>query len=139
MKKEIKLTELEIKIMRVLWENDAHMTIQEIGKHLEKEGISTASVAQSIKHLIKKKAVIICEHVLVASVYARTFAPCFSQEEFLAMEFGRLQRSVLGGKKISLKGLVAALLNSDVGKKFSEEEIEELQQIMEKRKKKPEK
>lgn len=139
MKKEIKLTELEIKIMRVLWENNEHMTIQEIGKHLEKEGISTASVAQSVKHLIKKKAVVVCEHVLVASVYARAFAPCFNQEEFLAMEFGRLQRSVLGGKKISLKGLVAALLDSDEGKKFSEEEIEELQQIMEERKKKTEK
>lgn len=134
MEKDIKLTELEIKIMRVLWENEHHLTIQEIGTYLEKAGISTASVAQSMKHLIKKKAVTVCEHVPVANVYARTFAPCFSQEEFLAKEIDRLQRSVLGVKKLSLGGITAALLKSDAGRKISVEEIEELQQIMDVRK-----
>lgn len=41
--KEMKLTELEIKIMRVLWENEKHVTIQEIGTHLAKE--------KSVQHL----------------------------------------------------------------------------------------
>lgn len=134
MEKDIKLTELEIKIMRVLWESEHHLTIQEIGKQLEKTGISIASVAQSVKHLIKKKAVIVCEHVPVANVYARTFSPAFSQEEFLAKEIDRLQRSVLGVKKLSLGGITAALLKSDAGKRISVEEIEEFQQIMEARK-----
>lgn len=134
MEKDIKLTELEIKIMRVLWECEHHLTIQEIGSHLEKTGISTASVAQSVKHLIKKKAVAVCEHVPVANVYARTFSPCFSREEFLVKEIDRLQRNVLGMKKLSLGGITAALLNSDAGKKISVEEIEELQQIIEARK-----
>lgn len=83
--------------------------------------------------MIKKKAVAVCEHVPVANVYARTFCPCFSQEEFLAMEFERLQRSVLGAKKLNLKGIMAALLNSGMGSQISAKEIEELQQIMEAR------
>lgn len=130
MREIAKLTDLEIRIMRVLWEHEEHMTIQEIGKQLEDEGISVASVAQSIKHLIKKKAVEVCDHVLVSSVYARTFKPCFAQEEFLVAEFRRVQKCVLGSKKINTMEIAAFLLNSSDSKEVQVKEVEELQKVI---------
>lgn len=135
MMKEIdRLTDLEIRIMRVLWEHEKDLTIQEIGKQLEDEGISVASVAQSVKHLIKKKAVVVSEHVLVASVYARTFRPCYNQEDFLKAEFHRLQKSVLGSKKINMAEVAMSLLSSDANKEIQVKEVEDLQKIIDEKK-----
>lgn len=134
MKEIVRLTDLEIRIMRVLWEHERDLTIQEIGKQLEDEGISVASVAQSVKHLIKKKAVIVSEHVLVASVYARTFRPCYDQEEFLKAEFCRLQKSVLGSKRINMVGVAMSLLTSNENKGVQVEDVEELQKFIDKKK-----
>lgn len=134
MKEIARLTDLEIRIMRVLWEHERDLTIQEIGKQLEDEGISVASVAQSVKHLIKKKAVVVSEHVLVASVYARTFRPCYDQEEFLKAEFCRLQKSVLGSKRINMVGVAMSLLTSNENKVVQVEDVEELQKFIDKKK-----
>lgn len=134
MKEIARLTDLEIRIMRVLWEHERDLTIQEIGKQLEDEGISVASVAQSVKHLIKKKAVVVSEHVLVASVYARTFRPCYDQEEFLKAEFCRLQKSVLGSKRINMVGVAMSLLTSNENKGVQVEDVEELQNFIDKKK-----
>lgn len=134
MKEIARLTDLEIRIMRVLWEHERDLTIQEIGKQLEDEGISVASVAQSVKHLIKKKAVVVSEHVLVASVYARTFRPCYDQEDFLKAEFFRLQKSVLGSKRINMVGVAMSLLTSNENKGVQVEDVEELQKFIDKKK-----
>lgn len=134
MKEIARLTDLEIRIMRVLWEHERDLTIQEIGKQLEDEGISVASVAQSVKHLIKKKAVVVSEHVLVASVYARTFRPCYDQEEFLKAEFCRLQKSVLGSKRINMVGVAMSLLTSNENKVVQVEDVEELQKFIDEKK-----
>lgn len=122
-----RLTDLEIKIMKVLWEKERNLTAQEIAGYLEREKISTASVTQSIKHLIKKKAVMVSNHVLVASVYAREFSPCFSKEEFLVKEIERLQKSVMGKKKVDSFGFAAALLSNEKEENVKVDEVEKLQ------------
>lgn len=127
MKDSMKLTELEIKIMKVLWEHDREMTIQEIAACLEDERISLPSVKQSVRHLLNKKAVMVCESVLVVSVYARTFRACFSQEEFLASEYKRLQKSVYGKRKKSIASVAVAMLCDSEEESVSREEIERLQ------------
>lgn len=129
MKKIERLTDLEIKIMKVLWEHSHNLTIQEMAKYLEHEKISSGSITQSIKHLISKKAVEVCEHVLVASVYARTFKPNFSQEEYLASEFERMQKSIFGKKKKSFS-LAASLLSNSEGEDVKVEEVEKLQKYI---------
>lgn len=122
-----KLTDLEIKIMKVLWENDKTLTIQEIATFLEEEKISTASVTQSIKHLIKKKAVMVSNHVLVSSVYAREFSTCFTKEEYLVNEIARLQKTIMGKKKPSSFGFAAALLSNNKKEKVELNQVEKLQ------------
>lgn len=122
-----RLTDLEIMVMRVLWEHDEAMTIQEIAGCLEEERVSTQSVKQCIRHLLFKKAVTVCESVLVATVYARTFKACFTQEEFLAAEYTRLQKCVFGKRKRNTAGIAVAMLCDNDGETVSEEDIKRLQ------------
>lgn len=125
-----RLTDLEISIMKVLWEHGMELTIQEIANHLSERKLSVASITQAMKHLVTKEAVVVKQHVLVSNVYARTFIPCFDREEFLAAEFKRLQKSVFGKKKINLIGIVAALLDSESDMEMSAKELKKLQDII---------
>lgn len=133
MKKIARLTDLEIKIMKVLWAHEKSLTIQEIGHELKGEGLSVPSVSQAMKHLIEKKAVKVDEFVLVTSKYARTFSPCFTKEAYLAAEFERLQKFVFGTEKVNLSGIAAALLNNRQSEENVIEEIDEIKDIIEKK------
>lgn len=135
MKEVVRLTDLEIKVMNVLWEYDTAMTIQEISGKLEKEKISMPSVKQCIRYLLAKKAVRVCESVLVGTVYARTFRACFSQEEFLMSEYMRLQKSVYGGKKKNPASIVVAMMCNNEENDVSVEEVEHLQAYIDEKKK----
>lgn len=127
MSEVVRLTDLEIKVMNILWQYDQALTIQEIAGKLEKENISMPSVKQCIRYLLAKKAVRVCESVLVGTVYARTFRACFSQEEFLMSEYTRLQKSVYGGKKKNPASIVVTMMCSNDENAVSAEEVERLQ------------
>lgn len=129
MNKIAKLTDLEIKIMKVLWEHEQCLTIQIISQYLQEENISAASVSQAMKRLIAKKAVTVDEHVLVSSVYARAFVPCFSQEDFLMAEFERIQKKVLG-KKRPLVATVMTLLDESDDDNITLEDMKKIRQII---------
>jgi len=129
MKRVPRLTDLEIRIMKVLWDQGRNLTIQDISKYLEDDKLSIGSITQSIKHLIAKKAVEVGEHVLVASVYARTFKTCFTQEEYLAGEFSRLQNSVFGETKNSF-AIIATLLKNSMNESVNTEDVEEVQKYI---------
>ena len=103
-----KLTDLEMKIMRVLWENAEPLTIQGLTELLSKEKLSVQSVTQSIKHLVVKGAVQVCGHVLVSNVYARTFSACFGQEEYMATEIRRLSNSIFSKKSFVIENYFIA-------------------------------
>lgn len=125
-----RLTDLEITLMKVLWEHDTNLTIQEIANSLSEKKISVASVTQAMKHLTAKKAVMVGEHVLVSNVYARTFFPCFSREEFLAAEFRRMQKSIFGAKKVNTISIIATLLNIENGVDIKQEDAKKLQEMI---------
>ncbi|MFQ9984835.1 MAG: BlaI/MecI/CopY family transcriptional regulator [Lachnospiraceae bacterium] len=135
MKKIAKLTDLEIKIMKVLWEHDQSLTIQEIAKYLTSDRISAPSVTQAMKRLVAKKAVVVEDHVLVSSVYARVFCPCFSREEFMSAEIGRLQKDVFGSRTFNAIGIAATLLKNSENKGIKMEQVDELEQIIQNKKK----
>lgn len=129
-----RLTDLETMIMKVLWEHDRGLTIQEITASITEKTVSVASVAQAIKHMLTKQAVKVGEHVPVSNVYARTFYPCFRQKEFLATEFRRMQEAVFGTHKHHTVEIAAAFLSAESPKNMELEELEELQKIIDEKK-----
>ena len=129
-----KLTEVELTIMKVLWDSEKGMTVQEIAEVLKKEKISNASISQAIRNMLKKGAVEVSEFVLVSNVYARCFKTCFGQKEYLAAEFCRLQKNVFGNKSKHTAGITAAFLGTAKKSDICEAEIEELQKIVNEKK-----
>lgn len=134
MKRIVKLTDIELKVMKVLWENEEHLTITEIAQHLVEENISSGSVAQAMKNLLAKNMVEVCESVPVANVYARTFAPAVESSVFMALEYQRMKKLIFGSKRFGLGAFVANLINND--EKLDEQDIAELQEIVDKTSKK---
>lgn len=134
MKSIPRLTDLEISIMKVLWDSDKHLTIQEMNGHLD--GLSVASITQAIKHLVNKKSVVVSEHILVSNVYARTFKTCYTREEFLAEEFKRLQKCVLGINKANVAAITATLFNNVEDEELNIEQLDELLKLIEAKKEK---
>ncbi len=135
MNKITRLTDLEIKIMGVLWEHNQCLTSQEIADYLKEDKISAPSVMQAMKRLVEKKAVVVSDFVPVSRVYARAFSPSYSKEEFLAMEFGRLQKFVSNSHRINIAEVAAFLLNSDENQDIKLEDVEKLQELVEHKKK----
>ncbi len=129
-----RLTDLEVIIMKVLWGTEANLTIQEISGRIKEKKLSIASITQAINHLTAKNAVVVIDHVLVASVYARAYRPCFNREEYLAAEYKRLQKSVFGVEKANIAGIIASLLGSKENESISEEEANELKKMLNERK-----
>lgn len=109
MKTVPRLTDLEIKIMKALWDSDRGLTIQEIANELKEEKISAQSVTQAMQRLVAKNAVKVSDFVLVVSSYTRIFIPAFSREEFMAEEMNRLSKSLWGKGKSTISNVVAAL------------------------------
>ncbi len=133
MKEIARLTDLEIKIMKVLWDHEG-ITIQEMGTHLKDDKLSVPSISQSVKHLIGKNAIVIDEFVLVNSKYARTFRTCFTKEQYLAAEYKRLQQFLFNAKKADLPGITAALLgNGSTG--VSVEDLDEMKRLIDQKRK----
>lgn len=130
MKMVPRLTDLEIKIMKVLWDSDKGLTIQEIAGELKEEKISAPSVSQAMQKLTAKEAVKVSDYVLVVSSYTRRFIPAFGREEFLAEEMNRLSKNLWGTGK-SARMNVAAVLGFLKEKKADSVSMEEVKKIRE--------
>ena len=89
--------------MKILWEHEDGMTIQEIVQYQEQNQLSTASTAQIVKHLLKKEAVRVNGFVPAANVYARKFVPCFSREEFAAAESSSVSLTTANCRHLALQ------------------------------------
>ena len=129
-----RLTDLEVRIMSVLWESESNLTIQEIAGRLQEDKLSVQSITQAMKRLVSKKVVVVSEHVLVSNVYARTFEPCYSQDEYLASELERLKGSIFMKKKANTVSVMATLINNSDDQEISLDQIDELQKIIEQKK-----
>lgn len=136
MKEISRLTDLEIKIMRVLWESGRSLTIQEITESLKEERISPQSVTQSMNHLVKKEAAKVDEHILVSNVYARTFSTCFGQEEYMVAEIKRLSKTLFCKKLPDMTSVLAALIENTDAQEMKLCDVNEIQKIIERKRNK---
>jgi predicted transcriptional regulator len=134
MKNIPKLTDLEITIMGVMWEQGMDMTIQEIADCLAEKQVSSSSVSQAVKRMIKKNAVTVSERRPVANVYARVLRPNFDRSEFVKAEVERLGGKMFFRKQLGMAGVVAELLRGDTGE-ISQKEMKELREIIDGKKK----
>lgn len=123
------LTELELGVLKVLWDNEESLTISEIASQMTTLGNATsvASVAQVMKKLLERTAVKVDEHRLVSNVYARTFLPVMTREDYMGEEIRRLQNTLSVNKRVSTMGLFQTLLQNSGDGLLNEKDVDELE------------
>ena len=124
----MKLTETELGIMEILWTTATPMSQGDIISHAENYPWKKNSIKVLLGHLLRKGMIQAVGMVRSGKVYARTFVPVYSREEYFAKE--------VTSHIDNISGLFSALLKqSDV----SEQVLHELEQLIEQKKREREK
>lgn len=134
MSKTLKLTDRELAVMQVLWDEGRAMTINEISEASSDVKLTVACVAQVIPRLMKKDAIRIKDFVTATTKYARIFVPTLTRETYVKGEMDRLIGSTSRKRASGIMGVLHMLLDIDGDE--NEELLKELEHyIQEKRRK----
>ena len=109
-------------IMEILWNAEGGMTASAIVNAREDLQINT--VQASLRSLLKKKYVKIGEIVYSGTVLSRSYVPIVSREEYMALSCRELSR-------LSSSALLASLIHKEDDEKL----LDELTEMIQKRKK----
>lgn len=136
MGKVLKLTDRELAVMQVLWDEGRAMTINEISEASSDAKLTVACVAQVIPRLMKKEAIRIKDFVTATTKYARIFVPTLTREFYVKNEMERLFGVTSKKRAFGIMGVLHMLLDTDECE--DEDLLNELENyIQEKRRKRP--
>lgn len=124
MKKET-LTKSEHEIMSLLWHVDKPLTASEFIEQSTDKTWKDSYIHIILKSLLEKKAIVEAGRVRTGKTFGRLFSPKVSCEEYYA-------KNVFNGGRERLPMLFSALVRSEA---LSPELIEQLEEMLEKRKK----
>ncbi|MDL2288344.1 BlaI/MecI/CopY family transcriptional regulator [Oscillospiraceae bacterium OttesenSCG-928-F05] len=112
---------LDLEILRVLWETGAPLTKSEIVRH--SSTLNYSSVGIRLKKLLDSGVIRVADFVQTRTVIAKSYVPTLSYEEYVAKIIRRPEKT----PSLKLDGLLSALCD-DAG--ISEETIAELEAII---------
>jgi BlaI family penicillinase repressor len=100
----IKISDAELEVMRILWREDRPLSFTEIRKELEEKTKWSKSTMQTLVIRLRDKGIIGTQ-----SNYVTLYAPNISEQEYINSEGQSFLDKLFGG---SAKNLVAALCRS---------------------------
>lgn len=119
------LTKSELEVMEVLWQAGRPLSKTEILTMSENKTWKDSYIHLMLKSLLEKKAIVEAGRVRTGKTFGRLFSPKISCEEYYA-------KNVFNGGKERLPILFSALVRSE---DLSPELIDQLEEMLEKRKK----
>lgn len=119
------LTKSELEVMEVLWQAGRPLSKSEILTMSENKTWKDSYIHIILKSLLEKKAIVEAGRVRTGKTFGRLFSPKVSCEEYYA-------KNVFNGGRERLPMLFSALVRSEA---LSPELIEQLEEMLEKRKK----
>lgn len=128
--KYILLSETELDIMQLLWEEDTGLSRPEILSRLEGKDWNPNSIHQVLNSMMKKGVLQVDGMARCGKIYGRTYTPTMTQQEFLARRTQEITPGLTTKERIL--GVVAALANQEG---LDAETIQELEQLLEAHKK----
>lgn len=128
--KYILLSETELDIMQLLWEEDTGLSRPEILSRLEGKDWNPNSIHQVLNSMMKKGVLQVDGMARCGKIYGRTYTPTMTQQEFLARRTQEITPGLTTKERIL--GVVAALANQEG---LDAETIQELEQLLETHKK----
>ena len=114
----IKISDSELEVMRILWRENHPLSFAEIRKELENTKQWSKSTIQTLVVRLRDKGAINAH-----SHYVTLYTACVTEDEYLRAEEQTFLDKLFGG---SAKKLAAALCHSG---KLEEKDIDELKQI----------
>lgn len=128
--KYILLSETELDIMQLLWEEDTGLSRPEILSRLEGKDWNPNSIHQVLNSMMKKGVLQVDGMARCGKIYGRTYTPTMTQQEFLARRTQEITPGLTTKERII--GVVAALADQEG---LDAETIQELEQLLETHKK----
>ena len=128
--KYILLSETELDIMQLLWEEDTGLSRPEILSCLEGKDWNPNSIHQVLNSMMKKGVLQVDGMARCGKIYGRTYTPTMTQNEFLARRTQEITPGLTTKERIL--GVVAALADQEG---LDAETIQELEQLLEAHKK----
>lgn len=117
---ESKLTRRELDVLNILWENTKPVTAKEIvGLN---PSLSINTVQSVLKKLLKKGYIEVGDIVYSGTVLARGYTAVLDANEYMAEQLAQ----GIGNKRLSVEGIMAALLEYDQNDEETIEKLEEL-------------
>ena len=115
-----RLTNKQMDVMNILWENDKPMAASEILKANEKLNINT--IHACIRKLLEEEYVKVAYNDYSGNVMSRYFMPTVSKGKY----FSESYKAIIGSKKLILTSLIETETNI--------EELEQLENLIRKKK-----
>lgn len=128
--KYILLSETELDIMQLLWEEDTGLSRPEILSRLEGKDWNPNSIHQVLNSMMKKGVLQVDGMARCGKIYGRTYTPTMTQQEFLARRTQEITPGLTTKERIL--GVVAALADQEG---LDDETIRELEELLEMHKK----
>lgn len=119
--KRQKLTKKQLEVMKILWNNSSPMIASEIEENNPSLNINT--IQARLRALLKSEYIKIADIVYSGTVLTRSYTPCVSKEEYFSESF----KDIVGSSPFSL---FASLIDSET----DAEELEQLEQLIAKKK-----
>ena len=119
--KRQKLTKKQLEVMKILWNNSSPMIASEIEENTPSLNINT--IQACLRALLKSEYIKIADIVYSGTVLTRSYTPCVSKEEYFSESF----KDIVGSSPFSL---FASLIDSET----DTEELEQLEQLITKKK-----
>ena len=119
--KRQKLTKKQLEVMKILWNNSSPMIASETEENNPSLNINT--IQACLRALLKSEYIKIADIVYSGTVLTRSYTPCVSKEEYFSESF----KDIVGSSPFSL---FASLIDSET----DAEELEQLEQLIAKKK-----
>ena len=109
----MKLTDKEMEVMVVLWDNGRPMTAAELIEISEKRTWRDNSIYTILNTLIKKGAAVLTHHKPTMTNNARAYAPIITFEEYMVKHIKSARDDT--GVNINIQSLIEQLLEIEEG------------------------
>lgn len=119
--KKQKLTKKQLEIMKILWNSPTPMIASDIEKNNPSLNINT--IQACLRALMKAEYIKVADIVYSGTVLTRSYTPCVSKEEYFSESF----RDIVGSSPFAL---FASLIDAET----DAEELEQLEQLIAKKK-----
>lgn len=120
----ILLSETELDILQILWEEKKGLSRPEILTRLEGKAWNPNSIHQVLNSMMKKGVLQVDGMARCGKVYGRTYSPTLTQQEFLARRAQEIMPGLSSRERIL--GIVAALTEEGI----DAETINELEKLL---------